>query len=94
MNHYEGMFLLKPDLDKAGLDKVLGQIKDAVTKEKGIVVDMKEWSKTRLAYAIKKYKEGVYYLVNFDIIPSGIDHIKKIYVLNESILRVLITKMV
>jgi len=93
MKQYEGMFILKPDLDKATIDKTLGQIQENITKSKGAIAETKEMGKNRLAYHLKKYKEGIYYLVNFSVIPDAIDAIKKNLSLNESILRMMIVEV-
>lgn len=91
MRSYEGMFIFRPDLSQENFDKVLSHVQDIIGKNKGSVAEIKEWGKQRLAYPIKKYKEGIYYLINFHIIPDALDKIKKSFGLNESILRVLIT---
>ena len=93
MKQYEAMFILKPDLDKTSIDKILGQIQDLMSKHKGAVAETKEMGKNRLAYPIKKYKEGIYYLIKFSIIPDAIDAIKKNLVLNESILRMMVVEL-
>ncbi|MDP2921329.1 MAG: 30S ribosomal protein S6 [Candidatus Omnitrophota bacterium] len=93
MKNYEGMFILKPDLDKTAIDKILGQIQENITKNKGAVAETKELGKSRLAYYLKKYKEGVYYLVNFSVMPDAVDGIKKNLALNESILRLMIVEL-
>lgn len=90
MKRYEGMFILKPDLGKDAIDKVLSQVQDTISKYKGIVEELKEWSRMKLSYSIKKYKEGAYYLVHFNIVPENIKEIRKIFALNEAILRIMI----
>jgi len=92
MKEYEGMFILKPDLDKAGIDKILGQIQELVARHKGSITDTKEMGKNRLAYPLKKNKEGIYYRINFSIIPDAVDTIKKNLALNESILRMMVVE--
>lgn len=91
MKQYEGMFILKPDLDKAGIDKTIGQVQELVAKHKGVIADTKEMGKNRMAYSLKKNREGIYYLINFSVTPDAIDGIKKNLALNESILRLMIT---
>jgi len=93
MKQYEGMFILKPDLDKTEVDKILNHIQELVVKHKGAIDEIKDMGKNRLAYPLKKNKEGFYYRVNFNIIPSAIDAIKKNLVLNESILRLMIIEL-
>ncbi len=90
MKVYEGMFIFKPDLKKEGIDKVYGQVQEIIEKHKGSIEKKDEWGKKGLAFPIKKYKEGLYYLVNFHIDPESISKIKRYFTLNESILRVLI----
>ena len=91
MKSYEGMFIFKPDLTKDNLEKTLGQVKDIIAKNKGSLSgDVKEMGKQRLAYSIKKFREGSYYLLNFHIDPGAISKIRRSFALNESILRVLI----
>lgn len=92
MKNYEAMFILKPDLDKTGVDKILGQAQELVAKQKGAIVEIKDMGKSRLAYPLKKHKEGLYYRMNFSIIPDAISAIKKNLTLNESVLRILIVK--
>ena len=93
MERYEGMFIFKPDLSKDDLDKVLSQIQDIIAKHKGSIDQINEGAKQKLAYPIKKYKEGFYYIVNFHIDPDAISKIRRSFGLNESILRVLITRI-
>ena len=93
MEHYEGMFLFKSDLTKEGLDKVLNQIQEIIAKHKGSLGQIREGTKQRLPYPIKKYKDGFHYLINFHIDTDAISKIKRSFGLNESILRALITRV-
>lgn len=93
MRKYEAMFILKPDLDKAGVDKILGHIQELVAKHKGVINETREMGKNRLAYPLKKNKEGIYYLINLSIDTDAVAGIKKNLVLNESILRMLVTEL-
>ncbi|MFH1479517.1 MAG: 30S ribosomal protein S6 [Candidatus Omnitrophota bacterium] len=90
MKSYEAMFILKPDLSSEDLGKTVSQIQEIVSKNKCSVDDMKDLGKQRLAYLVKKQKEGFYYLMNFHGDTSAIAKIKRSFSLNDSILRVLI----
>lgn len=94
MNKYEAMFIVKPDLSDADKKLLFSQISDVVVKNNGNVSQANIWSeKRKLYFSIKKYREGIYYLMNFTIAPDAIIKLKQIYKLNENILRVLITKV-
>lgn len=94
MNKYEAMFILKPDLSEEEKKALFNQINDTVIKHKGNVISSNVWSERRkLYFTIKKYQEGIYYLVNFNLEPLAVKDINQAYKLNDNILRVLITKL-
>lgn len=93
MKSYEAMFIVNPDLNEDTKKDLFTKIKDAITKNNGKVVSADIWSeKRKLYFTIKKCKEGIYYLVNFNANPQSISNITHEYKLNENILRVLITQ--
>lgn len=93
MKKYEAMFIIKPDLSEDQKKTLSNQINETVTKNNGSVSGGSIWSeKRKLYFPLKKYQEGIYYLMNFNLAPEGIAKIRHAYKLNENILRVLITK--
>ncbi|MDO8662213.1 MAG: 30S ribosomal protein S6 [Candidatus Omnitrophota bacterium] len=94
MNKYEGLIIVKPDLSEEDRKNLFLQIDEAVTKHHGVISQGGLWAeKKKLFFPIKKYLEGVYYLLNFSVDPLAIKDIRHAYTLNENILRVLITKV-
>ncbi len=92
MRKYEAMFIIRPDLSEEEQKNLFNQISDAVTKNSGTVVQGQVWSeKKKIYFPLKKYREGVFYLLNFQIAPDQITKIGSTYKLNENILRVLVT---
>lgn len=94
MKKYETMFILKPDLSEEERKTLFSQINDAVAKNNGSVSGGVVWAERRkLYFPIKKYREGLYYLLNFSVAPKAVKDIQGAYRLNENILRVLTTKV-
>ena len=91
MKKYEGMFIVKPDMNKEDLQKIESSIEDVIKKNGGNIENFQKWARRRLAYEIKKYVEGEYYLCNFEAEPREIVKIESLYRLNDNILRTLIT---
>ena len=92
MKKYEGMFILKPDLSEEDRKTLFNQISEAITKHQGNVTTAAIWAERKKFYfTLKKYAEGLYYLVNFTLLPTAIKDIRHTYQLNENILRVLIS---
>lgn len=93
MNNYEAMFILNPNLSEEQKKELSAQLNEAITKNQGEVISSSEWSeKRKLSYPIKKFHEGIYYLITFKINPNAIVKLKQILKLNENIIRLLITK--
>ena len=93
MNKYEAMFIVKPDLSEEEKKNLFNQVAEAVTKSKGVVSQAAVWAERRKLFSpMKKYREGMFYLLSFSVAPSAIKDINHAYALNEGILRVLITQ--
>ena len=94
MKKYEAMFVIRPDLSEEERKNLFDQIKDAVTKNSGVISADSVWAeKRKLTFPIKKYREGLYYLLNFSLSTQAVSGLRQIYKINENILRVLITKL-
>ena len=94
MNKYEAMVIVKPDLSDEDKKTLFKQIDEAVTKSGGAITQSGVWAERRkLYFPIKKFMEGVYYLVAFGAPSEAVKEVRNIYKLNENILRVLFTRM-
>lgn len=100
MKKYEAMFIIKPDLKDEEKSAVMKGIKEQIAKHQGSVASDQVWAeRRRLAYDLfpigggTRFKEGMYYLVNFDTDPLTVTLLKSAYSLNENILRFLILKV-
>jgi small subunit ribosomal protein S6 len=92
MNNYESIFIIKPDLKEEDVKNIFKSIGDSVTKNGGSVKKEESWGKKQLAYPVKKYKEGIYYKLDFAAPPAAIPKMEAGYKLNQDILRTMITK--
>jgi small subunit ribosomal protein S6 len=100
MKKYEAMFIIKPDLKDEEKSAVMKGIKEQIAKHEGNITQDQIWAERRkLAYDLfpagggVRFKEGMYYMVNFDSAPSAIASLKSNYSLNESILRYMILRI-
>ena len=60
MRSYEVIFILDPALADDAVETAIAAAKGVVTKEGGEVAEVQKWGKKRLAYEIKKRREGHY----------------------------------
>ena len=60
MRAYEVIFILDPALGDDGVDAAIAAASGVVTREGGEVAEVQKWGKKRLAYEVRKRREGHY----------------------------------
>jgi len=60
---YELMFIVRPDMADEDLDKLISNLENTVSSAKGTVKSVERMGKRRLAYMVRKFREGVYILM-------------------------------
>ena len=71
MNKYEVMFIVKPAEEEA-TNAVIEKVEALIARVGGTVEKVDRWGKRRLAYAVKKFTDGFYVLINFEAAPAQI----------------------
>ena len=66
MPNYEVMFILNPNTVEEEVDKINAQIEGVVTAGGGKVGKIEKMGKRRLAYLVKKFREGSYVLFTIE----------------------------
>ncbi len=61
---YEVMFIVRPDLEEADLDKLIEGFSTVVTNGKGEVKQVEKLGRRRLAYTVRKFQDGLYVLLH------------------------------
>lgn len=78
--YYETMIIWDAALQTEELDKEITKVKSIIEKSGGECLKIDNWGKRRLAYEIKKKKEGVYVVIDFNgkpkILAELFDHFK------------------
>jgi len=65
LREYETIYILRPDVDADGADKVAQRVSEVVDREKGRLVKFESWGRRRLAYEVAKQRKGVYVYVKY-----------------------------
>ena len=61
---YEIMFIVRPDVEEADLDKLIEGFSGNVTDGGGEVKSVEKMGRRRLAYTVRKFNDGFYVLLN------------------------------
>ena len=92
VRNYEIAVILSPDLDEKSLPDMKETIKDWISSSGGEIVLTDDIGKRKLAYQIKKKREGYYISWYASLLPSGPSAIEHQMRLNENILRFMVIK--
>jgi len=60
---YELMFIVRPDMTDEDLDKLISTLQSAVPATGGTVKSVEKMGKRRLAYAVRRFYDGIYVLM-------------------------------
>ena len=93
MNKYEIMFIVRPDMEEAEIKKTAESMKKVLTDAKAKVLEEKAMGQRELAYEIKKFSTGYYYLFVVEAGKEAEQEFNRVARINESLLRHLIVKV-
>lgn len=93
MNKYETLFVLAPTLNEEELKASIDKFKGVIENGGGVVDNVDEWGKRRLAYEINKINEGYYVLFNFTANPELPKELDRILRISDNIVRHIVVKL-
>lgn len=92
MNKYELALVVSAKLDDATREAVVEKAKGYVTRYNGVISEVEEWGKKRLAYEIQHERDGYYYFVQFEAEPDAPAEIERHVRIMDHVLRYLIVR--
>jgi len=92
MNQYEFLFILKPDFSESEVNSVVGDVGTLLELTGGELVSDDAWGLRSLAYPIKKFNKGFYFVWQIALPGEGVSLLRKKLELNENILRFLLIR--
>ena len=94
MKNYEIMFIVRPTLGEDEIKKVIENFGKILTDNGAKIVDKKDMGQRELAYEIKKFKSGYYYLYEIEAADDkAIKEFDRLALISNDIVRHLITKI-
>jgi len=89
---YETMYILRPDLGEERTDNEIEKYRALLTEQGVTQLDIQHRGKRRMAYEIRKQRDGVYIQMNFQGPGAAIAVMERSMKMSESVLRYLTLK--
>ena len=94
MKNYEIMFIVRPTLGEDEVKKVVKDFSEIITKNGGKVTKEENMGQRELAYEIKDFKSGYYFVFEIESKDDkAIKEFDRLALINNDIVRHLITKV-
>ena len=90
---YEIMFIVRPDVEEADLDKLIEGFSANVTSGGGEVKSVEKMGRRRLAYTVRRFNDGFYVLLNVAAAGSLISEIERRLRVSEQVIKFITVRM-
>jgi small subunit ribosomal protein S6 len=90
MRKYEVMYIIRPDIEQEAVQAAVEKFQGIISAG-GEITKHDVQGKKRLAYEIKKFRDGVFVLVNFTAEPAVVTELERIMKISDEVIRYLIT---
>ena len=93
MRNYELMFVVKPTLEEEATLKVLANMKKVLEDKNAKIVSEKNMGRRELAYEVKGFKNGNYFLLVVEATPEAVKEFDRVANINEDVIRHIVVKV-
>ena|SRR6202046_308979 len=90
---YELMFIVRPDMADEDLEKLVSLLETTVASAKGSVKSIDRMGKRRLAYMVRKFREGIYILMTIEGEGTVIHELERRLRVTEQVIKFLTVRV-
>ena len=92
MNKYESVVIINSNTEEQGIKALIQKFSDLINSD-GKVESVEEVGTKRLAYEIKKQKEGYYIIIKFEANPTLITELERIYRITDEVMKFIVVRI-
>ena len=91
MNKYESVIIINPNLEGEAIKALIEKFSKLINND-GKVESVEELGNKKLAYEIKKNKEGYYVVFKFEANPNLISELERVYRITDEVIKFIVVK--
>jgi small subunit ribosomal protein S6 len=92
LRNYEFVYIISPEVEEEDLERVTEKVSQMIADAGGQVLRLDPMGRRRLAYPIRKFREGHYVLAQIELEPGAISEFKARLGLTEEVIRHLLVR--
>lgn len=90
MPQYEMVYIIRPDLEPDAVQAAVDRVGQRVTEQGGTVDFVEVWGKRRMAFTLRRFREGIYVLTRFTVDSERLPELKRLTRIMDEVMRALI----
>jgi small subunit ribosomal protein S6 len=90
---YEVMFIVRPDIEDADLDKLIAGFEQTVTNGGGTLRSTEKLGRRKLAYTVRKFNDGNYVLLTIDADGKLVAELERRLRVTEPVIKFITVRM-
>ena len=91
MNKYESVVIINPNVEENALKELTDRFTTLINSD-GKVEQVNDLGKKKLAYEVKKNKEGYYVVFDFEANPNLIAELERNYRITDEVIKFIVIK--
>ena len=93
LRDYELVLIISPEVVDEALDTTIKGVSQFITDKGGVVSEVEQWGKKKLAYPVEHFMEGSYVLIRFRLRPALSREFEANLRISDEVLRHLLIKL-
>ena len=93
MRRYEMISIFRPGLGEDEVNAIVENTRKIIEGDQGTVIYSARWGMKKLAYPIKKEKQGLYYFYEYVASPAAVTEIERKFRIDDNVLKYLTVKI-
>ncbi len=90
---YELTVVFSPEIADEDIPTEIEKVNQFITQKGGVITEVNQWGRRKLAYPIRRFREGNYALTQFKLQPNLTVELEKNLQSSEEILRYLLVRL-
>jgi small subunit ribosomal protein S6 len=87
MRIYEVVYIIKPDVSEEDADKFIAQMEQVITSSGGAIQKTDKWGRRRLAYQVRKCREGQYVVTTMECESPALREFERILKVSDPVIK-------
>jgi len=92
VQRYEVIAIVSPGVPEDDVTAIIDRSQKIINERNGVVAKIEKWGKRRLAYEIKKNKDGYYFLIDFAGNGAVVSEVERNYKIDDRVIKFMTVK--